>query len=440
MNRRVMSVVFAASLAACSHGASDLPPAASPDFNQFAIAAATPALSVKLNGANLRFVTGTQSAGFGFAGLLPQGVKLTVLNTKATYKYALTTTSTAVAIAAGAAGQYYVTPKAEVAKILLKASATPSAGGKALAVTFSLQIAPMVYVTSYPGSGGGTLGVYAPWSTKPIAQVTEHAPNSATIDGKGNVWLANDSTVEEYTAGLAKHVRTISGLTKATFVAVDALGNAYVVNNYTVTEYGPNSGLTPVRVLGKSQGISSAESVAVDTLNDLYIADFYTGVQVYAPGKSTTALRTLSTGVSMPRIVTVSGSYVYVANNSPNTNIPRFPVGSTTPNGTFGTSSGIPGPSYLTVDNKGHVFAAIANVGTTVYEYTAFASPSRQLQPTGGGNPTGLATDPLGNIYVANGGANSIDVFAPGTSTTPSYSIRGAYIQIYTPSSVAVWP
>ncbi|MBV8490686.1 MAG: hypothetical protein JO199_09170 [Candidatus Eremiobacteraeota bacterium] len=436
--------MFTASLVACSQSASGLPPTVGPAFNQHVVAHAAPTLKIAFNGVNARFATGSVATGVGFGGLLVQGVKLSVSGGTGTYKYALTSSNAAVVAVAGTtAGQFTVTPKAEIPRIFLKATATP-ATGKAVVANIALQIAPLVYVASYPGSGGGKIGVYAPWSKDAIVAVNESGPLGITVDGKGNVWLANTTTVEEYTAGLLKHVRTIAGFTKASDVAVDGLGNAYCEDfgKFDVTEYAPNGGSTPSRTFGNAQGITGAQWVAVDSLNDLYIADYYAGVLVYGPGSSTTPLRTLSNGVVNPRMAVVAGQNLYVANNAPNQTIPRFPVGSTTPSLTFGTGSGLAGASNLAVDDKGDLYASIDNIGAgNALEYTpvSHASPSRTFALTGGGNPVGLATDSLGNLYVANG-INYIDVFAPGTSTTPHYSIGCPSCDIYSPDAVAVWP
>jgi hypothetical protein len=59
------------------------------------------------------------------------------------------------------------------------------------------------------------------------------------------------------------------------------------------------------------------------------------------------------------------------------------------------------------------------NNAVCVYNNVPNATPIRAI--TGFNNPRGIAVDSYGNLYVANGGANDVLVYAPG-SGTPSRS------------------
>jgi hypothetical protein len=80
----------------------------------------------------------------------------------------------------------------------------------------------------------------------------------------------------------------------------------------------------------------------------------------------------------------------------------------------------LPGPSWISDSVKPEIY--VANLGTNSVDiFSSTGKPAGSL--TGLKNPSDLAVDGKGNLYVANEGAQNILVFAPGT-TTPKATLN----------------
>ncbi|MGA8534919.1 MAG: hypothetical protein WB615_12500, partial [Candidatus Tumulicola sp.] len=168
--------------------------------------------------------------------------------------------------------------------------------------------------------------------------------------------------------------------------------------------------------------------------SNLYVANLVGDtVTVYAPG-SGAVLRTISHGVNEPEVLAFDGSGdLYVANDS--YRYPRNRGGSVTvyaPGKTrarlkIGPTQGVNVPKALAFDGSGNLYVANGG-GNTVTAYAPGSGTVLRTISQGVNVPAGLAFDGSGNLYVANGGANTVTVYAPGSGTilrTISQDVNG---------------
>ena len=361
------------------------------------------------------------------------------------------------------------------------------------------KITPAGVVTTLagsPGSYGSADGVGA------AAQFND--PAGVAVDGGGNIYVADtgNDTIREITPG--GMVTTLAGMagasgnvdalgTAARFnlpdgVAVDSAGNIYVADSFNesirkITPAGSVSTLAGGS-FGSSDGIGSAaqfngpEGVAVDSVGNVYVADNgdYTVRQITPAG----AVSTLAGGqygsadgtgtaaqFAQPSGVAVDGTgYVYVADSYNETIRKISPAGGVTTlagapsagrvNGT-GSAARFDNPSGVAVDSAG-----------TVYVADAYNSEIRKITPSGqvttlagvanqGGyqngvgsnarfaDPSGVAVDTIGNVYVADSENQAIrkitptgDVSTLAGGSSGSSDGSGSSAQFNRPSGIAV--
>ena len=86
------------------------------------------------------------------------------------------------------------------------------------------------------------------------------------------------------------------------------------------------------------------------------------------------------------------------------------------------TLIGLNDPSALAFDSSGNLYVANSNNGTVSKFAPGSTTPTATL--TGLSNPKALAFDSSGNLYVANSNNDTVSEFAPG-STTPTATLTG---------------
>jgi uncharacterized protein (TIGR03437 family) len=279
--------------------------------------------------------------------------------------------------------------------------------------------------------------VELPGTTMPITV------ESISLDNSGNLYLAGVSYVLKLPPnGLIAVIAGNGGSTTysgdggqtrnarfnaPTGVAVDALGNLYVADsgNYRVRRISPDGIITTVAGNGASgysgdggpataAALAGPYALAVDSTGNLYIGD---GSRV--------------------RKVLADGTIITVAGNG----VPFGPGGSvSTGDGGPATAAQLTVPSGLAVDRSGNLYildtennrvrkvgkdgiiTTFAGTGSPGYSGDGGPATSAQLGITKnihGVNPTGLAFDGAGNLYIADDGNLRIRKVSPdGIITT----------------------
>jgi streptogramin lyase len=305
-------------------------------------------------------------------------------------------------------------------------------------------------------------------------------PNGITSDGGGNFYL---------TDGMAKAVRKIDSAFTVTTVArstgsidgqggnarfnypqgitVDGNGNLYVAdtNNHTIRKIDAAGNVTTIAgvpfVFGSTNGQGSNArftypgGIAVDGSGNLYVADSinHTIRKIDAAGNVTTVAGLASNGGATdgqgsnarfyyPRGIAVDGNgNLYVADSSNHTIRKIDAAGNVTTvaglAGNSGSSNGqgsnarFWGPYGITVDGSGNLYVADANNNTirkidAVGNVTTLAGLAGNFGSTDGqgsdarfGTPIDIAMDGSGNLYVAAANNNTIrKIDAAGNVTT----------------------
>ncbi len=335
-------------------------------------------------------------------------------------------------------------------------------------------------------------------------------PLKAATDASGNIYIADTSNnlirkitpagVVSTLAGSAGNrgsgdgVGSVARFFSPSGVAVDGSGNVYVADagNDTVRKITPAGVVTTLAgaagVVGSADGTGSAATfsgpsgVAVDSAGFLYVADTNNSVirKITPAGVVTTFAGTAgvigsadgsgsAAGFNKPTGLTVDASgFVYVADTQNRTVRKITPAGGvTTLAGSPGVGSSIDGtgslanfqtPSDIAVDISGSLYVAdsIACKIRTITpegEVTTLAGQGPNtisLDGTGTAavfsNPTGVAIDPSGNVFVVDSNVSTIRKISAGAVVTTfagtthygSADGTGSAAQFSNPSGVAV--
>jgi len=290
-----------------------------------------------------------------------------------------------------------------------------------------------VYVADYLNNeirkitSGGFVSTLAgstiPGSTDGIgAAASFDGPTGVAVDVSGNVYVADagNNKIRKITPGGL--VSTLVGISSPQAVAVDASGNVYVSDGNIIRKitpsglvstfagsgaYGNSNGQVPAASFFEPQGL------AVDTFGNVYVADNYNNdIRKISPGGFVSLL---------------AGSF-YSAN------------GNADAQGTYASFSY---PVGIAVDDSGNVYVADSGnneirkitpgglVSTLAGSLTS-GSVNGKGSSASFNNPSGVAVDASGNVYVADAGNNEIRKITTGSTNTATINhINTSFISVY---------
>ena len=221
--------------------------------------------------------------------------------------------------------------------------------------------------------------------------------------------------------GGAQTVVNATGLGAVTGIAIDAAGDQFIADpaNNRVVEL-------PAQPAGAAQttvgtGLSAPQAVAVDAAGNVYIAD--TGnnrIVMIPPAASGAAQTVLGTGFSAPQGVAVDQfGNVYVADTG-NARVVEIPANIAQSQATLfqfnSNSAFFSKPVAIAVDSLGNVYVADPGV-KQIYEIppgggdmqNVISSPAQlRSVDTTLTNPSGLAVDAAGNVYISDATNNVV--------------------------------
>jgi len=372
------------------------------------------------------------------------------------------------------------------------------------------EIASGGVVTTLAGSGaaGATNGNVSGGNA---AAASFNAPSGVVVDGNGNVYVADtaNSVIRKITsagvvstlAGTAGSLGSVNGTDSAalfkypTGVALDGTGNVYVtdIGNNLIREIRSTGLVTTFAGVAGPVGstdsvgtpalFNSPSGVGVDGIGNTYVADSgnntvrrisHAGVVTTLAGSPGVTGSTNGTGTAArfnnPHgCSTDKNGNIYIADTGNNT------IREITPAGIVTTLAGTPGvagssngtgsaalfkqPTALTVDGSGNIYVAdsgndtIRKITSTGLVTTLAGSAGTSGSTNGMGtsalfnNPSGVAVDGNGNVYVGDTGNDTIREITPagvvsalaGTAGVPGSADGSSSVALFNaPEGMAV--
>jgi sugar lactone lactonase YvrE len=326
------------------------------------------------------------------------------------------------------------------------------------------------FIISVPVTGGWSNPAASQTTTLVITGLTKR-PNSVAQDQAGNVYFVEDSgglsglyEVPANAFGLTSDasgiVRVDPNLPSVSGVVVDAAGNLYVSDSKQGVYFIPNTTGTPQTAAAvQISSVPASGEVAIDwARNILYVPtstngspDFQRVTRGFAEFGSSpvgTATATATnvafnfTGAVTPATFTIveSGKATSDFALSGGTCVPNVATvagGSCTETLTMTpTAVGSVSAELLMLDAKSNVLGSIILHGTGTGALSQLTPAMESKLGSGLKTPSQVATDALGNIYVADPGQGKVLMYAASSSTSSTPISIGT--GLVTPTGVAV--
>jgi hypothetical protein len=301
----------------------------------------------------------------------------------------------------------------------------------------------MQELVAVTGSAGTKL--YANGSTTALATVgAGSAPMPIAYDKEGDIFVGfyNSNAVAMFAPPYTGSPTLItSGVTAPLAIAVDRYDNLFVADNLAITEYAPPYTATPVATIQSGispVGLGLPEDIKFDSNGNLFAA--YPGaieVGIFTPPYTGTPTM-VSAGLNSPYGVALDQSNDLFIANFVGSNAVEYapPYTQATPTNTL-SNLGIANPTTLAVNASGTVFvpSAFSKIlaFSPPYTGTPLAITNGVTTGSNGYAPTGLAVDASGDLFVAT--ASTLLRFAPPYTGTPLQATPGGSLQ-----SIAILP
>ncbi len=259
-------------------------------------------------------------------------------------------------------------------------------------------------------------------------------PIEVEIDRAGNIWVANigNNTVQEFSSGgqLLQTVYTGDGSYPGS-ITIDSQGNLWVANLglSNVLEFSSKG----VLLQTLSNGVNYPSSVELDSIGNVWVTNFGNNT-LEEFSSSGVLLQTVGTGNnSTPWILAIDGNNnVFVGGFGSNGSSDSVQEFSSSGAPILTLSDGISDPTSLAVDSSGDIFIANTSINT-VEEFSASGALLLTIYTGDGSSPSSVAVDLSGNIWVADQGNSTVQEFAPDGTLLETLS-NG----INNPSSITV--
>jgi hypothetical protein len=254
----------------------------------------------------------------------------------------------------------------------------------------------------------------------PIAPATNaylsgYTPAAVAVDGAGNVYAANGTSILESISGTTYTLPSLTATPSQ--IAVDPTGNIFAVNSAssTITELQVTKAGVPATYATTSvsytpsSGTAAPQAIATDQFGNLYVADYQSSDASAVYRLSWSPLTqtyqnqvTIASGLNNPASLAVDASgNVFIADKSAGEVYEYSPSSALTYS--LANTYTVTSPDAVAVDPGGDVYV---QTGSSVVEIPVSGPVTTVL--TGLSSPVGLAVDGLGNVYSADASTTSI--------------------------------
>jgi large repetitive protein len=265
-----------------------------------------------------------------------------------------------------------------------------------------------------------------------IPSSTLNYPYGVSVDGSGNVYIANSGlgkVLRETPAGTGFTEGTIgSGLYFPAGVAVDGSGNVYIAdtdNNRVLKETlvgGSYIQSTIVSGLGYPYGI------AVDRSGNVYVADSDQNLLLEeSPSDGSYTQSTIASGGKFLGVAVDGSGNVFVVESGSNSVLKE-----TLSDGNYiqtTIASGFSEPLGVAVDGVGNIYIADTGTARVFKETPSGGSYTQSTIGSGLVGPIGVAVDPSGNVYIT-------DIYNSRVDEVNLNGINFGTVNVGSPSSV----
>jgi sugar lactone lactonase YvrE len=326
-----------------------------------------------------------------------------------------------------------------------------------------------------PGSNGNV----APFASIDLECAKIRTPGAITLDSKGDIYVTTRWNIDTGSAGIAAFTQQLHGT--GDHLVLDPIEEHHPIGPTTIVGY-TGQCLTPIlSISGKNTGISHPDGIAVDRDGNIYVTNSgaeENSIGVFSAGANGNVAPAVTiespTKVSSPSSVAIGpDGKIYVANGGGQDNPPDgsnaitvYPPGSDANVAEIATISGsgsddktgISFAEAIAVDAHGKIYLADSGGKNMTARVAIFSANSDgNVAPiaaiagdkTGLAEPTGLALDSAGALYVLNdtGGDDnrgSITVYPPDANgnVTPKATIADGVhdkqTQLNTPKGLAL--
>jgi sugar lactone lactonase YvrE len=309
---------------------------------------------------------------------------------------------------------------------------TPQAVGTRSA-TLQATAASGTYNFALTGIGGGAQIAIDGGGSSTLPVTGLGGTTNVAVDAQGNIYAADptNNRITVTPAGGGATTTVGSGFSAPKGVAIDAAGNVYVADtgNNRVVEIAAVTGNETVLSadINSPESLKAPQGIAVDATGNVYVADTGNarvveispfGELAPVPMLTFTGAQTFTKPVG---IALDTAGNIYVADSDNPNGIIKIAAGGgdlQVPAGGTAISSptslisvSLTEPTGVAVDAAGNLYVSDAGLNT-VQELPAGAGPGSEpitLGFTGLSSPSGLALDASGNVYVADTGNNRIE-------------------------------
>ena len=266
------------------------------------------------------------------------------------------------------------------------------------------------------------------------------SPYAIAIDGSGNVWIADNSTLrisELSPTGSALSPSTGfigGGLSDPTAIAVDNADHVWIANGFGgLSEFNTSDGSAISTSAGYTGGgASSPYGIAIDGTGHAWAANISSGPLSEFSGSTpvSTSSGYRGGGLNQPYCIAIDGTGNVWAGNYGGNSVSKFNNSGTALSASGYTGgSGISEPYGIAVDGGGNVWTANSGNSSISKLSNAGGLLFQSAQNAGGlSTPAGLAIDGAGNIWVIGSSKAWSEFSSAGVAISPSTGYLGGNV------------